>query len=126
MEDCSVDQNEPNLKSKKFFAYLATMPLLCLVLAMEIYLNYLLVREGMDPVVSDELVKLQLYILGALSIVYIGGQAALDAVLGWVRGNGGKAPAVVVNNTPAASPEYRVGELPDNMVAPVTEEDHRR
>lgn len=121
MEDCSVNQIEPNLKSKKFFAYLATLPLLCVVLAMEIYLNYLLLRDGLTPVVDDDLLNLQIYVLGALSIVYIGGQAALDAVLGWVRGSSGKAPAVVVNTAPVPA-----GPIPVSLEAPAAEEDYRR
>ena len=86
-----------NLKSKKFVAYILTIVLLLALLAAQIYWNYSLAGIEKDPVVSEKFMVYQLYIIGALSVVYIGGQAALDAVLGWVRGGENKGPQVVVN-----------------------------
>tara|TARA_Y100000034_G_scaffold124964_1_gene173877 strand:+ start:204 stop:623 length:420 start_codon:yes stop_codon:yes gene_type:complete len=98
MEDCSPDQKGPSLKSKKFLAYLFTLPMLSILLLAQVYVDYQLALVGKEPLFSEEFMTLQFYIIGLLSTVYVGGQAALDAVLGWVRGSSGKTsqPQVVV------------------------------
>ena len=96
------------LKSKKFIAYLITVPLLILFLMAQIYVDYQLVLGEKERIFTEEFMTLQLYIIGALVIVYIGGQAALDAILGWVRGGGGKSqPQVIMMGAqPSAEPSW--------------------
>jgi hypothetical protein len=110
-----------NLKSKKFIAYLLTISLLVVILAVQIYWNYSLALVEKDPVVTEKFMTWQLYIIGALSVVYIGGQAALDAVLGWMRGGREKGPQVVVNT--AEPRRYGLGEIPEDLVSPLEERD---
>ena len=109
--DCSVDQKGTTLKSKKFIAYLVTLPLIFLGMAAQTYVNYKLALLDKDALFSEGFMELQLYIIGALAVVYVGGQAALDAVLGWARGNGSKQPQVVVvgkdHLTPTEQPTDR-------------------
>ena len=124
--DSSVDHvdtngDKPPWKSKKFIAYMVTVPLLIFFLLAQIYVDYQLALLEKEPLFTEDFMTLQLYIIGALVIVYIGGQAALDAVLGWIRGSNGKPPPqppqVVVVGQPSGAPLLReVDEETDSGV----------
>ena len=72
-------------KSKKFLAYTQTIPLLIAAFIAQVYWNAHLIELGHDAVVSEKLLELQLYIIGILCITYVGGEATLEAILGWLR-----------------------------------------
>lgn len=95
--DERIDSQEPSLWSKKFIAYMATMPLLigflCFQVACEVYLTV----KGHEPLFSEEFLLIQVYVIAILAVCYVGGQAALDALLGWIRGGGSKPPQTIVN-----------------------------
>ena len=102
-----------SLRSKKFIAYLLTILLLVGLLILQARWNYEITLLEQEPIFSEEFMVLQLQLIGILSVTYIGGQATLDAILGWVRGAGGKAPQVVVN-TSALTASRRSDDPPQN------------
>jgi hypothetical protein len=108
----------PSLKSKKFIAYMATMPLLVGLLVFQCACNVYLIVEGKESLFSEGYLLIQVYVIAILAVLYVGGQAALDALLGWIRGGGSKAPQVVVNTAAQREERYPVGVVPDDLKMP--------
>jgi hypothetical protein len=104
------DEERVGWWSRKFIAYMLTVPLLIAFLLAQIYVNYQLALNDLVPIFTEEFMTLQLYIIGVLVIVYIGGQATLDAILGWVRGGGGKSQPQVIMMAGQAPAENNWGD----------------
>jgi len=74
------------LASKKFIGVILMLLAWMPGLALQHFFNYKLALQELDPVVEWGLLLVQYVVIGALCILWMGGQQALDAFLGWAAG----------------------------------------